>query len=99
MSVSPVNPPELYVVYLGGDPAPGRLSEDHEVVVVVATGVKEARASARSKWQGQSRAHVDAVRAIRVVDGFEIRLVPTELDDESVLDVTYEPAPSSSADA
>jgi hypothetical protein len=27
----------LYVVYPGGDPAPGRLSEDHEVVVVVAS--------------------------------------------------------------
>jgi hypothetical protein len=85
---------ELYVIYLGGDPAPGRLGEDHEVVVVVASSVKEARAAARAKWRGQSRGHVDAVQVVRVVDGFEVRLAPTTLSDDIELDVTYEPEPN-----
>ncbi len=86
---------ELYVVYLGGDPAPGRLGEDHEVVVVVAHSIKEARAAARAKWRGASTGHVDAVQAIRVVDGYEVRLEPSALEDDVELDVTYEPDPDS----
>jgi hypothetical protein len=92
MSSSTSDSPELYVVFLGGDLAPGRLGEDHEVVVVVATSLKEARAKARSKWRGHAKAHVDAVQLVKIVDGFEIRLVPTDRDDFSELDVTYEPA-------
>ncbi|MGA2432915.1 MAG: DUF1543 domain-containing protein [Acidimicrobiales bacterium] len=94
MSAPLAETPALYVVYLGGDPAPGRLGEDHEVVVVVAHGVKQARAAARAKWRGESKGHVDAVQVIRVVDGFEIRLEPSSLDDDVELDVTYEPDPS-----
>ena len=82
---------ELYVVYLGGDPAPGRLSEDHEAVVVVAANVKEARAAARAKWGGQSKGHVDAVQVIRGVDGYAVQLVPSPLGDDVEIDVTYEP--------
>lgn len=43
----------LFVVYLGGDPPPGRLSEDHEVVLVVAGDLREARRAARAKWGGR----------------------------------------------
>jgi hypothetical protein len=93
MSDLSADAPALYVVYLGGDPAPGRLSEDHEVVVVVATNVKEARAAARAKWRGESKGHVDAVQVIRVVDGYEIHLAPSALGDDVELDVTYEPDP------
>jgi hypothetical protein len=83
--------PKLFAVYLGGDPAPGRLSEDHEAVLVVAEGVKEARAAGRAKWQGLGRPHVDAVRLIDVVDGFAVRLVPTEGAEHAVVDTTYDP--------
>lgn len=91
---TPIGDEQLYVVYLGGDPAPGRLSEDHEVVVVVASSVKEARRAARAKWQGVSAAHVDAVQALSVVDGFAIRLEPTDRVDINAIDVTYEPGGS-----
>jgi hypothetical protein len=91
MSESEPNIPELYVVFLGGDPAPGRLGEDHEVVTVVATTMKDARAQARAKWSGADKGHVDAVQVLRVVDGYEIQLVPSEFQDVSELDVTYEP--------
>ena len=83
--------PQLYVVYLGGDPAPGRLSEDHEVVTVIATNLKQARAAARAKWAGDSKAHVDAVQMLRVVDGYRILLEPTDSSLANEIDPTYVP--------
>jgi len=78
-------------VYLGGDPAPGRLTEDHEVVLVVAGDRREARRRARAKWAGVTRPHVDAVR---VVDGFAITLNPTNRPESVDVDLTYEPEDS-----
>jgi len=83
--------PHLYAVYLGGDPAPGRLSEDHEVVLVVADDLGEARRRARAKWGASTRAHVDAVRLIDVVDGFAVSLTSTNRPESSEVDLTYEP--------
>ena len=91
MDESAVNQMQLYVVYLGGDPAPGRLSEDHEVVMVVAPDVKEARRAARAKWGGDSSSHVDALQALRVVDGYAIRLERTDSSEINTIDATYEP--------
>ena len=83
--------PHLYAVYLGGDPAPGRLTEDHEVVLVVADDVPAARRRAREKWGGVSRPHVDAVQVIDVVDGFAVALSATTEPESSAVDLTYEP--------
>ncbi len=83
--------PQLYAVYLGGDPAPGRLSEDHEVVLVVAGDLPEARRRARAKWAGTTRPHVDAVRVVDVVDGYAITLDPTSRSESVDVDLTYEP--------
>ena len=81
----------LYAVYLGGDPAPGRLTEDHEVVLVVAGDVPEARRRAREKWAGVSRPHVDAVRVVDVVDGYAVSLEATERSEHLDVDLTYDP--------
>ena len=83
--------PQLYAVYLGGDPAPGRLSEDHEVVLVVASDLGEARRRARAKWGATTRPHVDAVRLVDVVDGFAVSLSATDRPESSAVDLTYEP--------
>jgi len=83
--------PRLYAVYLGGDPAPGRLSEDHEAVLVVAHDLTEARRRARAKWGGPTRAHVDAVKVVDVVDGFAVTLTPTDRHDSADVDLTFEP--------
>ena len=83
--------PHLYAVYLGGDPAPGRLTEDHEVVLVVADDVPAARRRAREKWAGVSRPHVDAVRLVDVVDGFAVSLGATDRSETADVDLTYEP--------
>ncbi len=82
----------LYMVYLGGDLAPGRLGEDHEVVLVVAGDLAEARRAARAKWSGLGRAHVDAVRLLTVIDGYRIQLEATTEEEVADIDPTYEPA-------
>jgi hypothetical protein len=82
---------QLFAVYLGGDPAPGRLTEDHEVVLVVAEDVAGARRRARTKWGGFNRPHVDAVRMVDVVDGFAITLSPSNRAESADVDLTYEP--------
>jgi hypothetical protein len=89
---------QLYAVYLGGDPAPGRLSEDHETVIVVARDVKQARQRARAKWGGTTRPHVDGVKLVDVVDGYAITLTPTDRRESVDVDLTYEPDEDTSAD-
>jgi Domain of Unknown Function (DUF1543) len=81
----------LYAVYLGGELAPGRMGEDHEVVLVVGDDVKDARKRARAKWSGHGRAHIDAVRRIERVDGFAVNLEMVGGGDETFLDTEYEP--------
>lgn len=82
----------LFAVYLGGDLVPGRMGEDHEVVFVVAADVPSARSAAKLKWQGEGNAHIDAVRAIDIIDGFVIELAPSELSEHPLVDMTYEAA-------
>ena len=91
--------PQLYAVYLGGDPAPGRLSEDHETVIVVARDVAHARQRARLKWGGTTRPHVDGVKLVDVVDGFAITLVPTDRLESVEVDLTYEPGEETPAES
>jgi hypothetical protein len=91
---------QLYAIYLGGDPAPGRIGEDHEVVFVVAEDVKSARRQARQKWTGDDpKPHVDMVQELDVVDGYAISLAPTDRSSSAVRDMTYEPSPDQSVDA
>lgn len=91
-STQPASDPGLYVVYLGGDVVPGRMGEDHEVVLVAAATVKEARRRAKAKWSGVGRPHVDAIAEVHRVDGHDVRLEPGGPDgDEIVVDPTYVP--------
>ena len=84
--------PRLYVVYLGGDVVPGRMGEDHEVVLVAAGSVKEARRRAKRKWNGVGRPHVDAIAEVHRVDGHTVELVPGGPEgDGIVVDPTYVP--------
>jgi Domain of Unknown Function (DUF1543) len=86
--------PSLYAVYLGGDPAPGRMGEDHEVVFVVAHDVTSARRQARDKWSGDDpKPHVDMVQELDVIDGFEISLSATDRVASGIRDTEFEPSP------
>lgn len=80
----------LYVVYLGGKVAEGRVGEDHEVVPVVAGNVAEARKKAKAKWRGLGTAHVDCVVRLQVVDGHQIGLALVTGDDHIAVDPTWE---------
>jgi hypothetical protein len=81
----------LYVVYLGGRLAPGRLGEDHEVVLVAADSGPAARTAAKRKWRGAGRAHVDAVQRVEVLDGHRVTLTATGEPDAVETDDTYSP--------
>jgi hypothetical protein len=92
--MSEPGPRQLYAVYLGGDPAPGRIGEDHEVVFVVADDVTAARKQARAKWAGDDpKPHVDMVQELDVVDGYEVSLSATDRGPSSAADNTYDPTP------
>lgn len=82
---------DLYVVYLGGDLVPGRLGEDHEVVLVAAESVQDARRRAKRKWRGAAKAHVDAVARVGVVDGHRVTLTATDEPDDVDVDRRYVP--------
>jgi hypothetical protein len=87
--------PRLYAVYLGGDPAPGRLGEDHEMVFVVTTDPRSARRAARAKWTGADpKPHVDMVQELDAVDGYEVGLTHTGRVGAPILDPTYEAMPA-----
>jgi hypothetical protein len=92
-TVPDAGPPRLFAVYLGGDPAPGRMGEDHEIVFVVTTDPKAARRAARAKWTGADpKPHVDMVQELDAVDGFEVALTHTGKLGSGLLDPTYEPS-------
>jgi Domain of Unknown Function (DUF1543) len=82
----------LYAVYLGGDLAPGRMGEDHEVVFVVGDDVRDAKRRAKVKWGGTSRPHIDAVRRLEAIDGYAIGLEQVGGGDQTELDTTYDPS-------
>jgi hypothetical protein len=86
---------DLYAVYLGGDLAPGRMGEDHEVVFVVADDLRDARRRAKQKWAGSSTPHIDAVQRLDAIDGFEIELRQDPSSgraDRTLLDTEYDPS-------
>jgi hypothetical protein len=74
------------------------LSEDHEVVFVVAGDLSEARRRARAKWAGTTRPHVDGVRVVDVVDGYAVTLDPTTRSESVHVDLTYEPGDDAPAE-
>ncbi len=45
----------LFAAFLGGEPEPGRIGEDHEVVFVVAEDMASARRAAEAKWPSHGR--------------------------------------------
>jgi hypothetical protein len=76
----------LYAAFLGGPMAEGRMGEGHEVVLVVAEDLRDAKSKAKAKWGGLGRGHVDALQQIDMVDGFEVNLSLTGEGDRITLD-------------
>ena len=71
----------LFAAFLGGELAPGRMGEDHEVVFVVAEDMESARRAAKAKWGGDGRPHVDALTRLDMIDGFAVGLEPAGAGD------------------
>jgi hypothetical protein len=62
------------------------MGEGHEVVLVVAEGLSDAKAKAKAKWSGIGHCHVDALQRIDRVDGFEVSLTRTGEGDSTELE-------------
>ena len=88
---------QLWAVVLGGSGAPGRLTEDHETVFVVAEDEKIAKSLAKKKWSGVGRAHVDALMSLSSVDGYRIELRPAD-DAQADSFVSYNDDPHDEAE-
>jgi hypothetical protein len=76
----------LYAAFLGGPMSENRMGEGHEVVMVVAEDLADAKAKAGAKWSGTGRRHIDALQRIDRVDGFEINLDHRGGGDQTTLD-------------
>ena len=78
---------KLFLCYLGGKLAEGRIGEDHEVIMVVANDIKEAKLQAKKKWRGIPKdVHTDAILEVEAIDGYKIKLekdASTDLDKVS----------------
>ena len=46
----------LYAAFLGGPMSDGRMGEGHEVVMVVASDLDDAKSRAKAKWNGEGGA-------------------------------------------
>ncbi|TKG89827.1 DUF1543 domain-containing protein [Puteibacter caeruleilacunae] len=71
----------LYAVLLGGKIRENNLMEDHHLVFVVAESEEEARKLSKSKWDAAD-IHVDGTQKLNMVDGYEIKLVKTDKQDD-----------------
>jgi hypothetical protein len=71
----------LFAAFRGGPLPHGRMGEGHEVVLVVAADLQEAKTKAKAKWGGGGRGHVDALQRIDMVDGFEVLLTEAGTGD------------------
>lgn len=74
LRISYMEAPKLFVAYLGGKMSAGRIGEDHETVLVVASNIQEAKIRARAKWKGIGAAHLDMLTEVSVIDGYRIEL-------------------------
>lgn len=81
---------KLYAVLLGGKIREENLMEDHQLVFVIASDEKQARALAKLKWPEADSIHVDGTQHIQQVDGYRIRLEKSNTsNDQSDTDNQY----------
>lgn len=66
---------KLYQILLGGKRDEGLFGEDHQIILLIANNLDEAKKMAKTKWNGiQDGLHVDDIKEIDVVDGYDILL-------------------------
>jgi hypothetical protein len=66
------NTPKLYMILLGCRPK-DRLTEQHDIFFGIESSLKSLVPQLKSFWpKGKSNLHIDAWRAVRVVDGYSI---------------------------
>lgn len=79
MSVSENTTPELklFMLLLGCTP-PGRHIEQHDIFFGIAANLRDLVPEIRTFWKEPEKIHIDAWREVNSVDGFQIKVVPTD---------------------
>ena len=77
--------PQLFMVLLGCKP-PGRHTEQHDVFFGIAEELRDLIPAFKAFWpEAQGRLHVDGWRAVQLVNGYSVQLLPrTEAVEQSV---------------
>ncbi len=71
---------QLFMVYLGGRVS-GCHIEMHDVRFVVAEQIEDAYGQLKAQWVGdKSQVHMDSYMAVRHVDGFDVEVVDTPVE-------------------
>lgn len=77
--------PQLFMVLLGCKP-PGRHTEQHDVFFGIAEQLRDLIPEFKAFWpEAQGKLHVDGWRAVQVVNGYSLQLVPrAEADPQAI---------------
>lgn len=68
--------PQLFMVLLGCKP-PGRHTEQHDVFFGIASSLRDLIPAFKEFWpEAQGKLHVDGWRAVQLVNGYSLQLVP-----------------------
>ncbi len=73
---------KLFYVIIGARPK-GRTTEQHDVFFGIAENIKDLIPEMRAFWpEARGKFHLDAYQEVRFVDGFELKIVPRNLDEK-----------------
>ncbi|MEO6150906.1 MAG: DUF1543 domain-containing protein [Mucilaginibacter sp.] len=71
--------PKLFMILLGSR-APGRHVEQHDFFFGIAASLKSLIQAINDFWpEAKGRIHIDAWREVKVVDGYRVMVVPTDI--------------------
>jgi hypothetical protein len=70
--------PKLFMMMLGCKPK-GRHTEQHDIFFTIADAIEQTKPAVLNFWsEANGRVHMDAWRMVTAVDGYEIKVVPTD---------------------
>jgi hypothetical protein len=72
---------KLFMLLLGCKPE-GRYTEQHDIFFGAGQSLKDLLPSILAFWPGPHKIHIDAWRGVTEVDGYQISLVPKEVQQE-----------------
>jgi len=73
---------KLFMLLLGCKP-PGRHTEQHDVFFGIAANLRDLVPEIQAFWPEPHNIHIDAWREVNNVDGYDVKIVPTNTAEHS----------------